>query len=519
MTRAASVIAPAPSLELRFSWPLIIAAAVFAYLIQQPTLLNDPDTYWHIKVGEWILSNGAIPSADHFSHTMRGTPWQAHEWLGELLFAAAYAAGGWTAVVICTSAAFAGALAILARYLLRFLEPIYMLGAVALAYGLLAPHLLARPHVLMMPLIVLWGIGLMNAHDERRLPSLAMLPLMTLWANLHGAFIFGLLLVPLFAAEAVICAKGRRWHIALRWSAFFAACAGAATVTPFGVDGLTYAFKVNEMTFALSLIAEWRSPDFQKLHPLELCLLIVAAAVLARGLRLSWLRIGLLLGLLHLALKHARHADLMALLGPLVLAKPIAEQWFNKTVDQGPTAAALDAWFRRLASPASPTAAGLVAILLALASSVALYSNKLHPREKFAPQAALHALQTKGVDGNGLNSYDFGGFLIFSGVPTFIDGRADVFGDRFLRSYVTSLNLSAPGGLEQLLEQHSIRWTLLSPGTPALEVLDRLPGWQRLHRDPVAVVHVRSSCPTSRSAPAPSQQPCMGDTSDPRERR
>jgi hypothetical protein len=49
VTRAASVIAPAPSLELRFSWPLIIAAAVFAYLIQQPTLLNDPDTYWHIK--------------------------------------------------------------------------------------------------------------------------------------------------------------------------------------------------------------------------------------------------------------------------------------------------------------------------------------------------------------------------------------------------------------------------------------------------------------------------------------
>ena len=492
MSRAASVIAPAPSLGLRFSWPLIIAAALFPFLIQQPALLRDADIYWHIKVGEWILSNGAIPSADYFSHTMRGTPWQAHEWLGELLLAAAYAAGGWTAVVMCASVAFVSALAILARYLLRFLEPIYMLGAVALALALLKPHLLARPHVLMMPLIVLWGIGLMNAHDERRLPSLTMLPLMTLWANLHGAFIFGLLLVPVFAAEAVVCAKGRRWHIALRWSAFFAACAGAAMATPFGVDGLTYAFKVNEMAFALSQIAEWRSPDFQKLHPLELCLLIVAAAVLARGLRLSWLRIGLLLGLLHLTLKHARHADLMALLGPLVLAKPIAEQWSNKAVDQGTTASALDAWFRRLASPASPAAASLVVILLALASSVAVYSNKLHPPEKFTPQAALHALQTNGIGGNGLNSYEFGGFLIFSGVPTFIDGRADVFGDRFLYSYVTSLNLTAPGGLERLLEQHRIRWTLLSPGTPALEILDRLPGWQRLYSDSVAVVHTRT---------------------------
>jgi hypothetical protein len=131
-------------------------------------------------------------------------------------------------------------------------------------------------------------------------------------------------------------------------------------------------------------------------------------------------------------------------------------------------------------------------ILLALASSVAVYSNRLHPPEKFTPQAALHALQTNGIDGNGLNSYEFGGFLIFSGVPTFIDGRADVFGDRFLYSYVTSLNLTAPGGLERLLEQHSIRWTLLSPGTPALEILDRLPGWQRVHSDSVAVVHTRS---------------------------
>jgi hypothetical protein len=73
-----------------------------------------------------------------------------------------------------------------------------------------------------------------------------------------------------------------------------------------------------------------------------------------------------------------------------------------------------------------------------------------------------------------------------------VETTGDSIGDRFLYSYVTSLNLTAPGGLERLLDQHSIRWTLLSPGTPALEVLDRLPGWQRLYSDSVAVVHTRS---------------------------
>ena len=84
----------APFLAVRFSWPLLIGVAIFAFLVQQPQLLHDPDTYWHLKVGEWILANGAIPQVDHFSHTMKGAPWHSHEWLAELVFAIAYAKGG-----------------------------------------------------------------------------------------------------------------------------------------------------------------------------------------------------------------------------------------------------------------------------------------------------------------------------------------------------------------------------------------------------------------------------------------
>jgi hypothetical protein len=494
MQRAAIVISPSQFLALRPSWPLLVGAAVFAFVIQQPALLKDPDIYWHLRVGDWILANGAVPHIDYFSHTMRGAAWHPHEWLGEVLFAAAYAQGGWTAVVICASAAFAGALALLARYLLRFLQPIYMLGAVALALALLTPHLLARPHVLMMPLLVIWGIGLMNAHEQGRSPDLRLVPLMTLWANLHGSFVFGLLLVPLFAADAIISATGRRGPHAIRWSAFLAACAGAAMLTPFGADGLTYASQVNDMSFTLSQLSEWRSPDFQKLQPLELCLLVLAAAILTRGLRLSWLRVVLLLGLLHLALKHARHADLLALLAPLALAKPVGEQWLNRAVEQGKVASSLDAWFQRYALPASPAAMALALLLLAAAGWLAVRSDALQPRDRFAPQAAVHALRTSGVTGNGLNSYDFGGFLIFSGIPTFIDGRADLFGDRFLYNYFTSITLTAPpGSLEDLIKQHDIQWTLLPPGLPAVQLLDRLPNWRRLHSDRVAIVHIKGS--------------------------
>jgi hypothetical protein len=494
---------------LGVSWSLIVGAAAFVFLIQQPALLNDPDVFWHIKVGEWILLHSAIPRVDYFSHTMLGASWHPHEWLAQLIIGGAYVKGGWAAVVICASAAVAGALALLTRYLLRFWEPIYVLGAVALSFSLVAAHIVARPHVFMMPLLVVWGIGLMNAHDEERLPSLGLLPLMVLWANLHGSFVFGLLLAAAFGAAALIPAKGHRLQVAFRWSAFLAACTGAAMLAPSGPKGLLYAFEVGDMSFALSVIGEWKSPNFHKLQPLELSLMVVAAAVLSRGLKLSWLRIALLLTLLHLTLKHLRHADLLALLAPIFLARPVAEQWLSVSIHK-PAASALDAWGRRLALPASAAGVALTTVVLIGMSWNASRSDVLRPPGHFAPQAALNALQAGGITGAGLNGYDFGGYLIFSGIPTFIDGRADLFGDRFLRTYVNAVTLNGAGvGLTDLMKQHDIQWTLLPSGLPAVNLLDQLPGWQRLHSDPIAVVHIRTSCPTSRSAPVPSQQACM----------
>lgn len=502
---------------LRLSWPLIVGAAAFVFLVQQSALLNDPDVFWHIKVGEWILLNGAIPREDYFSHTMLGASWHAHEWLAEVILAVAYAKGGWSAVVICASAAFAAALALLTRYLLRFWEPIYVLGAVALSASLMSGHILARPHTFVMPLLVVWGIALMNAHEEERLPSLGLLPAIVVWANLHGSFVFGLFLAVVFAAAAIISAREHRLHTTFRWTVFLAACAVAAVLTPSGPRGLLYAFEVSDMSFALSVIGEWRSPNFQKLQPLELTLMVGAAVVLSRGLKLSWLRIALLLTLLHLALKHLRHADLLALLAPLLLARPVAEQWLNASI-QKPAASALDMWGRRLALPAPRGGVAISMVLLATVSWNAIRSDILRPPSEFAPQAALEALQAKGISGRGLNAYDFGGYLIFSGVPTYIDGRADLFGDPFLRNYFNALSLNGDGGaLNELIKQHEIQWTLLQAGAPAVHLLDQLPGWQRVYSDPVAVVHARTSCATGQSAPATSEGPCMAGKRSPGE--
>jgi hypothetical protein len=90
-----------------------------------------------------------------------------------------------------------------------------------------------------------------------------------------------------------------------------------------------------------------------------------------------------------------------------------------------------------------------------------------------------------------LNAFDFGGYLILSGVPVFVDGRADFFGSEFLNRYLDAVLLRRAGALEAVLGEGKIGWTLLQPGTPAILLLDRLPGWERIHADAVAVVHRR----------------------------
>jgi hypothetical protein len=108
------------------------------------------------------------------------------------------------------------------------------------------------------------------------------------------------------------------------------------------------------------------------------------------------------------------------------------------------------------------------------------------------PTAALAAVEATHVTGQVLNDYGFGGYLIFAGIAPFIDGRAELYGDEFIKRYVQAMLLES-NELPKLLEQYGIVWTLIAPERPAALLLDHLPGWRRLYADDVAVVHVRTN--------------------------
>lgn len=480
------------------SWPLIVGALIYlVFLVHGNSLLADADTYWHLAAGRWILEHGTIPVTDPFSHSMRGAPWTAHEWLSEVIFAAAYMTAGWTGLAALTALAFAGALAILTRFLLKEMEPVHALMFVAFAAMLPLPHLVARPHVLAMPLMVLWTAHLVRASEHGHAPSLWLLPVMILWANLHGSFTLGLGLTLFFSVEGVLNARlqNKTMTAAKSWLTFAGLAFLSALATPHGLKGILFTLHLFGGSYALDHIGEWRSPDFHLLQPLEIWLLAGLAVALHQGLRLPIMRLVLLLGLLHLALKYGRNVELIGLLAPLFLAAPLARQWRERQAT-GHQLATMDHFFQALAQRASKGATVLVVSGLVAATVLATQLRELQPDKGITPTAAIQAARKANLTGPVLNEYSFGGYLIYSGISPFIDGRADMYGDDFLKQHIEALSLEAPDGLLLALKKYHIQWTLLPPNIPAVTLLDHLPEWCRFYTDKIAVVHVKKSlCP------------------------
>lgn len=486
---------PSTSRYRGLSWPLIIGSLTYlGFLAYGSLLLADGDTYWHIATGRWIIEHATVPTHDPFSHTMRGAPWTAHEWLSEVILALAYQSFSWAGVIALTAAAFAGTIAILTRFLLKDFEPVHALIFAAFAVIMTVPHLLARPHVLAMPLLVIWTAYLVRASEHGRAPSFWLLPIMTLWANLHGGFTLGLALALFFAVEGVLSArrKNKTFETVKSWALFVGLSLISTLLTPHGIKGILFTVQILSGSYALDHIGEWQSPNFHGVQPLEIWLLTGLAVALHQGLRFSVMRLILLLWLLHLALKHGRNIELIGLLTPLFLAAPLVGQW-RKRQATGRQLATMDHFFQALAQRASKSATVLVVSGLVAATVLATQLGELQPDERITPTDAIQAARKANLTGPVLNEYNFGGYLIYSGISPFIDGRADMYGDDFLREYMEAVSLKSPDGLPRLLQKYHIEWTLLLPESPAVALLDHLPEWRRLYADKVAVVHVRKT--------------------------
>ncbi|UUR07858.1 hypothetical protein [Sphingomonas glaciei] len=446
--------------------PLLLAGLI-AFKLQ---IYMDGDTGWHLGAGKWILANGAVPTTDPFSHTMPGKAWTAHEWLAEIVMTGAFRLAGWGGLAALFALSVGTTFHLLAREAFRNLSARWAVVAVSIAASLLFTFALARPHVLAWTLLAAWTVILLRAREGRRAPPLAAALLMVVWANLHASYIFGFGLAGLFALESLI-ENPRDRGLLGRWVAFgLASLAAAALVTPFGPSDFLYPFQVSGMK-ALSVISEWRRsvPLADKLF--FICLAGLAVLVVARWRTIPPLRLLLLVGLSAMAITHARHQMLFAIVGLLVVL-PLLDPRAASRPHLTPVR-----WFW-------PAVALLVALRVAIP-----YQFKEHSSYPLSLLAKVpDEIRRQPV----YNEYSQGGPLVMLGIRPYIDGRADMYGDDFtFRS--RAINRGDIVKFREDVARYGIRWAVVEFDDGLKRKLEREPGWRKFAEDKHATIFIRTN--------------------------
>jgi hypothetical protein len=449
----------------RNAFPIGLAAAGFTLAVGYPT--GDPDTYWHLASGQWMLDHREILRADIFSSTVSGQPYSVGEWLGQIVLTVVFNAGGWAGLVIFRAALVGIAAFFLARLSRRGGAP--LVGALLVVVWALVfskTRWTDRPAIFTFVLFPVVLDLLYSARTGARRSLLAIPPLVLLWANLHGGYAIGIALLLAFAVEAII--RRRPTSVPLILTLLASVALSFVDPETFGLAGAA--------GHALSpprFISEEAPPDV-----LEASGFIFAAFVLAAlGVALLYgggpLDAILLIPLLWLALSAQRQLAFFVFAATPFVAAGVARLYASVR----PRAAPL--------RPLPPAAAAALALLLCAGALVSAIGVPVAPDEHAYPSGAVAALRTG--SGTLINEYDWGGYLIYR-VPerkVFVDGRLFPFYPAVLRDYRDAVELRS--NWKDVLAKYDVREVLLTPGKP-LAVALREDGWKVRAEGPTFVL-------------------------------
>jgi hypothetical protein len=453
-------------------------------------MLGDPDIWWHIRTGAWMWEHGTVPTADPFSHSFAGQPWIAKEWLSQLIFFSAHSVAGWNGVNLVTAAALGLAAAALYKAVSDHLTPL-LAASVTLACLFLASNtLVARPHLLTIMLLIVWTHQLFEASRKQVAPHYGWLLVILLWANLHAAFTVGFVIAAFAFLDFLERTRLASKDVLLKWLVFLALCPLVTLLHPYTYQVILATWSVAGPNEAVPLINEWQPFNARDLLLHEIALLGLVFMSVVSGFRLGIARSLLLVLLLHLFLTHVRFGYILFPVLPLIVVSAIAQQ-FPRLSAENWRVQPKDVIERATAHAFRPLLVSIGAGLVVTFGLQALVFPTSPPRTA-AVTAAIEFVKSRGLSGNVMNSYNFGGPLIFNGIPTFIDGRTDqLFLGGFAGKFMKGPD--SEDAMAEALRHHDIAWTLFEPKDHRAAMLDKLPGWKRVFGDEFAVIHQRQA--------------------------
>lgn len=497
----------------------IIAIAIFLMvLILGNHILRDPDTAWHIRTGDYILTQMTVPTADIFSHRKLGQPWIAHEWLSDVVFAAIHRVAGLNGLVVFSAFVIAVTFVLLFRLVETCRCNILITSSVTILSAVTTSiHWLARPHLLSFCLIVIWYAALESHQQEPKRHHYFLFPILTiLWANLHGSFLLGFVLLSIYglgnflhlfisSPEAPIYKQK-----CLSLSAIGIASFLASLVNPYGYHLLLFPLEILNASEAMNEISEWQSPNFHRFGSFELYLLLLVVTFLTAKKKTTLIEAGVILFSIHISLVAKRYIPLFAILMAPVLARRLdnlyhtlashaSSPWLVQTIQRRVVEFVdrFQSFNLKLRSQVLPFA------LLVVVTAITLNGGHVFGKTLLAykfhgglyPIRAVEFLKKNPLPGNMFNYYAYGGYLIYSFFPdpryrVYVDGRAIVGGADYYTDYLDVTYLTPRW--KELLQRDRVNWVLYPAKEGFSIFLLESPAWKLIYSDGEASIFIKA---------------------------
>jgi hypothetical protein len=481
---------------------------LFGLLAMTARNATDPDLWWHLRTGQWIVETGQVPHSDPFSFTRAGHAWVSHEWLSEVVFYELWKRGGAAALIVFS------AMTTTAGFMILYLRcpGKRHWAAAGTAFGALAsaPCWGVRPQMFTFTLasLLLW---LLESGEHRPRLLFWIPPLFLLWLNLHAGFALGPALLLAYGMGLLFeTAVGNTpWQQArlllLRVLLLLLACLALVSLNPSGAHLYRYPLDTLRSPAMRSFIVEWFSPDFHQwlYRPLLLVWLLVLTALASSRSQPTGRVIAPLVLTSFAALDAVRHIPIFVLVAiPVIVAALRGRSAPFAVSERRPSRSRL-----------RPRFTGAVVILMAgfaLVKWVSLArSQEARMAEQF-PQKAVAFLRAGDYPRRIFVYYDWGGYAIWSLFPeyrVFVDGRADLYGkdlrdsdfrgNDLLSQFELAVQLRA--GWRDVLDRWKVGAVVVPPSSALAEALVLDPDWHRAFSDSKAIILLRTH-PTAENA-------------------
>ena len=490
LAEAAATVAPDSLVRRAFSFPAMLGALlVTGVFVTRRGFEVDPDLWWHIKIGQDILTTHHWPTSDSFSFTAAGEPWMATEWVGDILFAAVERVAGLRgleALLIILGAAVVVALYAFATLRSGNSKAGFVTSAALLLLAVTNFNL--RPQMLGYLFLVLTLIAL-ERFRQGKTGALWFLPLLFLfWVNTHASWEIGLgaIFVHWMSGLKEIHCGGietRCWKPAdrLRLALTFLLCVAVLPITPYGTRLAAFPFQfISSLPNNLSDIVEWQPMPFNQPVGKLFLVMVLGCFAMQIATRLTWRleEAALFFFATAMACLHGRF---------MLIFVPFSAPLF---------AIALARWLPKYNREKDPYLLNAVLMFFMLAAMWRYFPSQAALEESVAsnfPVGAVQYLDQHPIQGPMFNAYNFGGYLIWAAAPqhkVFIDGRGELFEPSGVLADYMHITLLRPGALS-VLSSYGVQACLLNQGDALANVLAMLPNWERVYSDRTSVVFSR----------------------------